>query len=414
VLTFQDGHACLRPYWELRYAGEYPVIDEAEFQEQLICHLRQAVRRQAANTPAGALLLSGGLDSRLLLGLLAEAQDGQPLVTFTWGIPGCDDARFAAEAARHVRARHYFFELKPDWLRGQAEQGVRQTDGLANLVNLHAFANLEAEVRHSQVVYKGFLGDAMFGFGLRPRFWADYNEADRLRTHLEAYRDYRVLSFDLPEHPRLFTDGFRARLGNSLLEDYALAADRANTPQLANQRLYVDLTQRVPRMTINGVEAVRSRMAVRLPFADNDLVEFTTRIPPGLQYDRRLIRRTFVETYPDLAKIPLTPSNLPLIACGREVALRGAQLARWHLRQRGLGRLAGPETRPYKDYNGWFRTVLRPWVEGTLLSPRALDRGYFQPSYVRQLVTDHMAGASHAVRLGGLLAVELWHQQNLD
>jgi asparagine synthase (glutamine-hydrolysing) len=359
-------------------------------------------------------MLSGGLDSRLLLGLMAEASNGQPMTTFTWGIPGADDVRYAAECARVAGTRHHFFELKPSWLLDKAEQVVRQSDGMGNVVNLHAAAALEAEAQQAQVIFKGFLGDAMFGFGLRPRHWADYDDGDRLHTHLEAYRDYDVLDFDLPEHPRLFTPAFQQAIGDEVLGAYDAAIRASGVTQLAVQRLYIDLANRVPRMTLNGVEMVRSRAAVRLPFADNDLVEFSLRIPPGFHYGRQLVKQAFLEAFPDFAKVPVTPTNLPQVACAREVALRAAGLVRWHLRRAGLGRLAGPEQRPYKDYNRWFRTELRAWVTDILLSHQSLERGYFNPDYVRQLVQAHMSGEDHAVRLGGLVAIELWHRQFID
>ena len=72
------------------------------------------------------------------------------------------------------------------------------------------------------------------------------------------------------------------------------------------------------------------------------------------------------------------------------------------------------ESKHYADYDGWMRTVLRPWVVDTLLNARALERGHFNPGYVRNLVAEHMAGANHAYKLGGLLALELWHRLFLD
>jgi asparagine synthase (glutamine-hydrolysing) len=100
--------------------------------------------------------------------------------------------------------------------------------------------------------------------------------------------------------------------------------------------------------------------------------------------------------------------------CARDTLLRGKEVVRWHLEARGLGRLMGPGRRPYKDYNLWFRTVLRNWVEETLLSPRALERGYFNPDYVRVIVSEHMAGANYAVRIGALMSIELWHRMYVD
>ncbi|MCC6189287.1 MAG: hypothetical protein IT318_09645 [Anaerolineales bacterium] len=414
VLTYHQGQVRLKRYYALRYPERYPHRSQGEFREELLHHLRRAVRRQI-HTPAPAgLMLSGGLDSRLLLGLMAEASNGQPVTTFTWGIPGADDVRYAAECARVAGARHYFFELKPSWLLDKAERVVGQSDGMGNVVNLHAAAALEAEAQHAQIIFKGFMGDAMFGFGLRPRHWADYADEDRLCTHLEAYRDYDVLDFDLPEHPRLFTPAFQQAIGDEALGAYEAAIRESGVTQLAVQRLYIDLTNRVPRMTLNGVEMVRPRAVVRLPFADNDLVEFSLRIPPGFHYGRELVKQAFLQAFPAFAQVPVTPTNLPQTACAREVALRAASLVRWHLRRVGLGRLAGPEQRPYKDYNLWFRTELRAWVTDVLLSQRCLERGYFSAEYVRQLVQAHMSGDDHAVRLGALLSVELWHRQFVD
>ena len=65
----------------------------------------------------------------------------------------------------------------------------------------------------------------------------------------------------------------------------------------ADQRNYFDLCQRVPRMTLNGVEWVRSQAHVRLPFADKDLVTFMLTVPPGFRYNRGIIKDLFIEKF---------------------------------------------------------------------------------------------------------------------
>jgi len=184
--------------------------------------------------------------------------------------------------------------------------------------------------------------------------------------------------------------------------------------QLANQRLFFDLRQRVPRMTIKGVEVVRQRAAVRLPFCDNDLVEFSTRLPPGYQHGRFLITEAFIRTCPELAKIPRTPSNLPMVNCVQNVYIQGMQLAKWHLQKLGFGGIVGSQYGGYQNYNEWFRTALKLWVEKILLNSRSLDRGYFKPEYIQNMIIEHMAGENHSVRLGALISIELWHQMFID
>jgi asparagine synthase (glutamine-hydrolysing) len=415
VLVMDGQGMAIRPYWSLRYPEQYPLRPPDEYVAELDHLLRQAVTRQAEGDLATAVLLSGGLDSRMILAILNELPAHAPLHTFTWGIPGCDDARYAKEVAALTRAEHHFFELPPDYLLRTTENSVRITDGLGNIVNLHALATLEEETRYASVIYKGFLGDAMFGYALRHQFWADYDDETRLKAHLQVYHDQGVITFDpYTEHDHLFSADFLTAVGDGVLAGLRDGMTASGVRPLATQRLYFDLTQRVPRMTLQGVEVVRNRAIVRLPFADNDLVEFSTRIPPGLMYERGLPRQAFVQAYPRLARVPLTDSYLPMVDDLHSALIRLNWAARWWLNRRGLARNPYELRRPYNDYANWFRTVLRSWIEDTLLSQRHLERGDYNPAAIRQIVADHMAGKNQTVRIGALMSIELWRRQFID
>lgn len=415
VLVYEDGNLRLRRYWEPLHPHEYPFRLETEWMDDLLNHLRQAMSRQAPREGESAgMLLSGGLDSRFLLALLAEEQSLDTFKTFSWGLPGCDDARSAREVADVLGARHHFFPLRADWLRDMAEEAVRITDGMGNLVNLHAGATLKEQTQHAQILYKGFLGDAMAGFAQRPQHWAAYTPEDSIRAHQLAHREHGVLIFENDRLAQTLTPDFQERIGDAVMDSYRAGMAAARTPQLADQRIYYDYTQRVPRHTLNGVLMVRSRAAVRLPFTDRDLVDLMLTVPPGFRYRRELIRKTFIRQYPRLAQIPAPDTGLPMIDCARDVRIRVGRLVRWHLNRAGLKRVSYLNRRPYKDYGTWFRTALRDWVEDNLLGQRSLQRGYFRPEAIRRLVDEHMNGTDHSTRLGVLLSLELWHQQFID
>jgi asparagine synthase (glutamine-hydrolysing) len=58
---------------------------------------------------------------------------------------------------------------------------------------------------------------------------------------------------------------------------------------------------------------------------------------------------------------------------------------------------------------------LRELFADTLLSSASLQRGYFQPAFVRQIVGDHLNGKrDHTLRLWQLVVFEKWHQQYID
>jgi asparagine synthase (glutamine-hydrolysing) len=412
LLVYQDGHFSIKRYWDIQYPHIYPLRSEFDYMDEFLALMRQAVSRQSPRGIHAGILLSGGLDSRLLLAYLVG--EHETIHSFTWGIPNCDDARFAAQLAKRAGSQHHFFELKPDWLLGKANEAVRITDGMGNIINMHALATLDEEAQLAKVIYKGFLGDAMFGFGLRHQFWAKYDEATRPKAHFQVHTDQGVITFTPREQDEYFTDAFKSRVKNSVAESYIAGMDDSRSDLLANQRLYFDYRQRVPRMTIKGVEVVRSQAMVRLPFCDNDLVEFSIKAPPGLLYQRRLMIDAFIREFPKLAQIPVAATGFPLMHCSRDVLARAQHLLKWHLQSTRFKDLAGPLRRPYKDYDRWFRTYLRGWVEETLLNPTALQRGYLKPECIRLVVENHMAGENLSGKLGALLSIELWHRQFID
>lgn len=413
MLIFQEGRLTLRRYRELRYAEHHTPRPEADYVEELLHLLRQAVRRQARGSLPAGVLLSGGLDSRVLVALLREAVTDK-LFSFTWGVPGCDDARYAREVSRIAGAEHHFFELRPDYLLELADTCVRLTDGMGSVINLHALATLDAQTRYARVIYKGFMGDAMMGYGLTRQHWAACAPERLAQAHYAAHEERHLLAFGVSEHDALFTPDFRRQIGSGVWDSYRAALSECPAALLAQQRLHFDLRQRVPRMTLNGVEVVRHRAVARLPFCDNDLVEFTLRVPPGLLHDRYLIKKAFAQAFPRLARVPYTDTGLPMLPCARDVLIRLDQQMRWRLRAAGLTWVEEPKRRPYAAYNQWLRGALRPWVEEVLLGARLAQRGIFNPATVRRLVDEQMAGAKHAVKLGALLTIELWQRQFVD
>jgi hypothetical protein len=64
---------------------------------------------------------------------------------------------------------------------------------------------------------------------------------------------------------------------------------------------------------------------------------------------------------------------------------------------------------------GWLRSSLREVLIDTVLSDRALSRGYFKPASLRAMVDVHMAGGNRYQHvLWGLLMLERWHQMFID
>jgi asparagine synthase (glutamine-hydrolysing) len=120
----------------------------------------------------------------------------------------------------------------------------------------------------------------------------------------------------------------------------------------------------------------------RVPLLDNDVIEFASSLPAAMKIKGE--RRKHV-----LKQVAAT--LLPLEILNR--------------RKQGFGVPLGT----------WFKGNLRELFADTLLSATSLQRGYFQPFFVRQLVDEQLSGKrDHTLRLWQLVVFEKWHQQYVD
>lgn len=409
VLTYSGGQVSIRSYWELTYPDTYRIRPTEEFLDGLIHHLRQAVGRQLPGNLSAGINLSGGLDSRMLLGLLSEKSAGKGLRAFTFGVPGCDDILLAREASRAVGVRHTSMIIKPDYLLDLAGEGVWITDGMESCIHMHSMANLGFQAEQVQVLYTGFLMDYLIS-PIIQREWLGTFDRETMRKLL--FDDINTM-FKGAAAPDLYTDAFIHHTAGSLENDFNVAADESESANLADWKDKFDFYQRQRRFTKQGDELVRSRVICRTPFNDNDLVDFSLTIPPGLRLHRHIFIEAMIRMFYPLAKVPSDKTGFPLVTCGRGLRIQFDQQLRWRLREYGLN---VPERRhvSYVNYAVWFRNELRHWLEDVLLSRRALERGYFKEAGLRRLVSSHMNGEDYSQELGVFLSLELWHRQFID
>lgn len=410
LLIWREGTITLRHYWQLRFAESTELKRYPEYLGQLIALLRQSLKRQLpADLPAG-INLSGGFDSRVALGLLNEQRNQMDLHAYTFGIPGCDDVRIAKELTHTVKVAHKVYELQPDYLIGQAELGVRLTDGMESCVHMHALANVSAQAKDVKILYTGYILDSIISPDANETWLAHYNDNDAASI---LYGDIRA-GFRNAELSTIFSDSFWQKTEPAYKASFHEAMEGSRQFLLSDWQNRFELLQRQRRFTQFGNELLNHQVLCRTPFADKDLIEFCLTLPPGHRLDRKILRDIITRCFPKLAKVPLDKTGYPLMPCGRELMIRTREQLKWLLVNQGLLQKKEKPLRPYADYNLWMRNELRSWVGKILLDKRTLDRGYLQPLMIQKLVNEHMNGEKYAKELGMLISIELWHRMYLD
>ena len=383
-----DGTRTQETYWEpiFERSAERAAWSEKEWEEAILASLRTAVeRRLVADVPVGCLL-SGGLDSSLIVGLLAEAgQHG--LKTFSIGFEAAggeegDEFKYSDVIARHYGTDHHQIRIDTARMLPALSDTIGAMSEPMVSHDCVAFYLLSQEVsKHVKVVQSGQGADEIFaGYHWYPpmAYAADQDPADALSRYRTAFfdRDHDGLNRLLQPQWQLDRDV----AGEFVLDHFshpgaATATDRALRLD-TTVMLVDDPVKRVDNMTMAwGLEG-------RVPFLDHDLVELAATCPPELKtaYDGKGVLKEAARTVIPHEVIDRPKGYFPVPA---------------------LKHLQGP----YLDL-----------VKDALLSSAARDRGLFAPSAVDAMLAEPNGNLTplRGNPLWQIGLLELWLARHVD
>jgi asparagine synthase (glutamine-hydrolysing) len=284
-----DGRRTTKTYWTPDFTRHADRADwsERDWEDAVLDSLRTAVKRRlVADVPVGCLL-SGGVDSSLIVGLLAEAgQHG--LMTFSIGFESAggvegDEFRWSDIIAERFGTDHHQIRIGTDRMLPALDGAIAAMSEPMVSHDCVAFYLLSEEVsRHVKVVQSGQGADEVFaGYHWYPPMGkpaaatldgavAQYRGAffDRDAAGIEALLGPGYFAPGDPSE-RFVAEHF-ARAGAETGIDRALRLDTM-------VMLVDDPVKRVDNMTMAwGLEG-------RVPFLDHDLVELAATCPPELK-----------------------------------------------------------------------------------------------------------------------------------
>lgn len=276
-----DGEYKEWRYWNPPHARrvEDANLTREDWRDQVLDALKLAVkRRMVADVPVG-VLLSGGVDSSVIVGLLAE-QGQAGLATFSIGFEEAngekgDEFVYSDLIARHYATDHHkIFVPSSELMENLPGTIAAMSEPMVSYDNI-GFYLLSREVsKHIKVVQSGQGADEIF---------AGYHWYPKVAGSERVVDDYAAAFFDR-DHVTMGRQLARewmpeADASRELVAAY-LMADGADTPvdralRLDSQVMLVDdPVKRVDNMTMAwGLEA-------RVPFLDHELAELAARIPP--------------------------------------------------------------------------------------------------------------------------------------
>lgn len=281
-----DGESCERVYWQPDYArsSAHADWDEQDWQKAILEGLQQAVQRRIASDEQTGVLLSGGLDSSLLVALMTEAGQ-QDIPTFSVGFDSAgqqsgNEFEYSDRIAEEFDTDHHTLHI------GSAEFSAAVGDAVAAMMEPMASHDVPAFYLHSQVVAEqcnvvqsGQGADEIFAGYNYHRAAESVPREQALGVFREAFVDHTHQELAEILNPAWLAP---TDVSHELLVD-RLSAPGAETAVDAVLRLETQLLMADdPVKRVNNMSSIAGLEAC-VPFLDHEFVELVVACPIELK-----------------------------------------------------------------------------------------------------------------------------------
>lgn len=400
-------------YWDFDFREPERKADDREYREELDRLFQQAVTRQLITDVELGSYLSGGMDSGSITAVAAKSFPY--LKTFTCGFDlssasgielGFDERAKAEAMSYHFKTEHYEMVLKAgDMERAMPTLAwhIEEPRVGQSYPNFYA-AKLAS--KFVKVVLSGAGGDELFG-GYPWRYYRAVVN-DNFDDYIEKY--YRFWQ-------RLVDDGRRSRMFAPIASDVADVDTRGifrgvfrdHRDELAGPEDYINHSLYFEAKTfLHGLLVVEDKLSMahslesRVPFLDNDLVDFAMRCPVNLKLN-------------NLSKVVRLNENEP---GGKQHKFfqktkDGKQILRDVMASHIPAEVTQAEKQGFSAPDeSWFKGESIDFVQRTLLSRSAPVYDYLDFEESSRLIGEHMEGArNNRLAIWSLLSVNEWLQQ---
>lgn len=420
----REGKEVVKSYYQL--PTQIVNLSEEEAIVKLEMTLSQSVQRHlVADVPVSALL-SGGIDSSLIVSM---ATDSTALSSYSIGINEedkkveqmPDDARYARQLAQQLGLDHHEIFISPEITKELPHMVYHLDEPIGDPAAINTYLISKAARDHGcKVLLSGMGADELFfgyrrqkaichaqryqkipaimrsiirqtanglpvrmgGFGVKPVRWAQrflsFADYPTSYAYMRSYSYYDESSMRQLFHPDIENEYQQLVLRHDQLFHSAYKHD------LVNQMCHTDIHMFMQglNLTYSDRASMAASVELRVPFIDQEVVELAMSLPGSLKYKRQVQKYLLKKA---------AENHLPDQIIYRPKASFGAPIRRW---------ISGP---------------LNEMTNDLLSSENIKNRAIFNPDFVENIIKEDKKGRrDYAYQIYQLLTLELWFRQFLD
>jgi asparagine synthase (glutamine-hydrolysing) len=431
VLSWQDGVAAIREWWDVSFDEIDEGHDEAWWQDRVSETLDRVVGLEmVADVPLGSFL-SGGVDSSSIVAMMKNHSDGRRVSTYTIGIEPedlhydiiPDDASWARKVGKLLDTDYHEIMLKPNVAELLPKLVYHMDEPVADPAVMTSYLVSRAARETLTVLLSGVGGDEVFaGYprqlamklagaldpiprllrrplmkavsdilpgGMPGKLTAPLRNAKKFARSAAMDFEDRYLGFGTyfteRDKQRLYSETLSERVRDfDPYKEHRSYFERVKNAAPLNRLLYVDLKTFLPCLNLAYTDktSMAANLEVRVPFLNVEMVELAARMPPNLKL--RGLKRKYILKRAAERLLP------------RDVVWR---------KKAGFG----------APIRAWLRGPLLPLVRDLLSEREVKRRGLFDPAEVERIVEANLSGREdYSLQVFQLLTLELWQRRFME
>jgi asparagine synthase (glutamine-hydrolysing) len=410
LMVKENGEIIKQRYWHLDYSQKLN-LSEYEWKEKIFEKLKESVRMRLVSDVSLGAHLSGGIDSSLIIALMAQEQNS-PIKTFSIGFKEAkyNELPYARLVANRYKTEHYEFIVEPNAVEILPQLAYQYEEPYADSSALPTWYLSEMTRKYVTVALNGDGGDENFAGYTRYNAIKIYqqlkfipfksglehlnrilyqttgmkifeNGSKLFQSYSQSILDFylKIIDYFSQEDKKLiYSEEFKQKVKNSrwhsFLEEIYIQTSNLDCLE---KFLRVDFNSYLPNDLLVKIDiaSMAHGLEVRSPFLDQEFLELTAKMPVNLKmkkHNKKYLLKKIAE------------KHLP-----KECIYRSKQ---------GFG----------VPLEHWFRGRLKDYLREELLSKKFLDYG-FKKEGIEQFIEKHKTHRqNHAIQLWALLMLKEW------
>ena len=397
VLHYRDGSILFTPYWKMKYKEEKH--QKKYYVNKLAEAIKKSVMRRTQGNYRLGLLLSGGLDSRVVL-----AASDKKMVCFTFGDFENREVKIAKRIAGARGCKHIFLKRELDHYVNLIDKAVKIGNGMYSVIHAHNIGF--SEIREKcDILFDGFAPELFFrGTNLPHRSLKFFGKSfftilDKLSNESLPYKIIEKLKYSLYRKipQQLFSKSYLSILDSVLLNSVnnILTEMESNCTNIYDKFIWLDTRylSRYPSFLFEN--SIMSFVDERSIVFDNNVLDLHLKMPFYIRSTSRIWKKALAKLDPKIAAItnantgysPFIPDFLEWgLTLSRRIVNKLPFLKFYKVPHPTYTQGSWPNFTELIRHNEKLKNI----IENTIKDPECLDPSIFNITRIKEMFEEHL------------------------